>query len=46
MKPGTTLFGEKTIEDIKFPFEVTDEVVEKVIKKGGEKNVSHMAMYL
>ena len=46
MKPGTTLFGEKTIEDIKFPFEVTEEVVEKVIQKGGEKNVSHMAMYL
>ena len=46
MKPGTTLFGEKTIEDIKFPFEVTEEVVEKVIQKGGDKNVSHMAMYL
>ena len=46
MKPGTTLFGDKIIEDISFPFEVTEEIVDKIIQKVDGKNTSHMAMYL
>ena len=46
MKPGTTLFGEKIIENITFPFEVNEDIVEKIIQKGDGKNIQHLNMYL
>ena len=46
MKPGTNLFGDKIIEDISFPFEVTEDIVDKIVQKGDKRNTSHMAMYL
>ena len=45
MKPGTKLFGDDIIEDITFPFEINESIIEKLIKKT-DKNTSHMAMYL
>ena len=36
----------KIIEDISFPFEVTEEIVDKIVQKVDGKNTSHMAMYL
>ena len=48
MKPGTKLFSQEIISDIKFPFKVTKEHIDKLIKldSGNKDNVSHMAMYL
>ena len=45
MKPGTKLFGDDIIEDITFPFEINESIIEKLIKKT-DRNTSHMAMYL
>ena len=44
MKTGTTLFGEKIIENINYPYEITKEIVDKLIKKNNEK--PHLNMYL
>ena len=46
MKPGTQLFGDKIIEDIQFPFTINEETIEQVLKLNGDKNISHLAMYL
>ena len=46
MKPGTTLFGKKIIENITYPFEVNEDIIEQIVQTQTEKNVSHMAMYL
>ena len=48
MKPGTKLFSQEIISDIKFPFKVTKEHIDKLIKldSSNKDNVSHMAMYL
>ena len=46
MKPGTTLFGEKIIENITFPFEVNEDIVGKIIQKGDGKSTQHLNMYL
>ena len=46
MKPGSLLFGDNIIENISFPFEMNEEVVQKIIKKENNKNQSHLAMYL
>ena len=46
MKPGSSLFGDNIIENISFPFEMNEEVVQKIIHKENNKNQSHLAMYL
>lgn len=46
MKPGTSLFGDKIIEDITFPFQVNEDIIEKIIQKGDKKQSSHLNMYL
>ena len=46
MKPGTTLFGKKIIENITYPFEVNEDIIEQIVQTQSEKNVSHLAMYL
>lgn len=47
MKPGTVLFDKNITMEIQFPFRVTREVVDKVIKKtDGELNASLRMMYL
>jgi ATP-dependent Lon protease len=46
MKPGTKLFGDDIIENIEFPYNVSKEIVDKIIKINNEKSVSHMSMYI
>jgi len=45
MKPGTNLFEEDMSLEVTFPFEVTNEVVNKLIKRD-EENQSYKAMYI
>ena len=45
MKPGTSLFGEKIIENITFPFQLNEETIEQIIKKD-QKSTGHLNMYL
>ena len=45
MKPGTNLFGEDMALEVSFPFEVTTEVVDKLIKKTDESGPP-MGMYM
>ena len=48
MKPGSKLFSQEIISDIQFPFTVTKEHIDKLIKldSGNKDNISHMAMYI
>tara|TARA_B100000073_G_C23509749_1_gene483280 strand:- start:541 stop:681 length:141 start_codon:yes stop_codon:yes gene_type:complete len=46
MKPGTTLFGDKIIEDITFPFQVNEDIIEKIIMKNDGTKTQHLNMYL
>ena len=46
MKPGTTLFGESIIENIEYPFNITTEIADKIIKLNNQKNTSYLNMYL
>lgn len=46
MKPGTKLFGDDIIENIEFPYNVSKDIVDKVIKLNKEKNISHSLMYI
>jgi ABC-type iron transport system FetAB ATPase subunit len=45
MKPDTTLFGDKIIENIKFPFELSNDIIDTLIKKKKE-HMSALQMYL
>lgn len=45
MKPGTNLFEEDMSIKVEFPFTVTQEMVDKLIKKRGNVNVSAAMMY-
>jgi len=45
MKPGTNLFEEDMSLEVTFPFEVTNDVVNKLIKRD-EENQSYKAMYI
>ena len=45
MKPGTNLFEEDMSIEVTFPFPVTKEVVDKLIKKTEEKGPP-MGMYM
>ena len=47
MKPDTNLFEESMTLKVEFPFTVTVDVINKLIKKeGGEMNMSYMALYV
>jgi len=46
MKPDTNLFEESMTLKVEFPFTVTVDVVNKLIKKEGETNMSYMALYV
>ena len=46
MKPDTNLFQESMTLKVSFPFQVTIDVVKKLIKKDGEENQSFRAMYV
>ena len=45
MKPGTCLFGDKIIEDIVFPFQLNEEIINQIIKKKNNES-QHLNMYL
>ena len=44
MEPGTTLFDKKTTLDVSFPYTVTTDIIQKLIKK--TKKNPLLAMYL
>ena len=47
MKPGSTLFeGDMAALAVEFPFQVTKEVVDKLIKREKEINMSLSSMYI
>ena len=45
MKPDTNLFEDEMSLEVKFPFEVTTDIVQKLIKQNKEINVSARMMY-
>jgi ATP-dependent Lon protease len=46
MKPGTNLFEESMTLKVEFPFKVTTEIVDKLITKEKEDNLSVRGMYV
>lgn len=46
MKPGSNLFEQDMSIKVEFPFTVTKDIVDKLIKTGIEENVSYRAMYV
>jgi ATP-dependent Lon protease len=46
MKPGSNLFEEEMALTVEFPFTVTKEVVDKLIKREKETNMSLSSMYI
>jgi ATP-dependent Lon protease len=46
MKPDTNLFEDEMSLEVKFPFEVTTEIVNKLIKQDKEINVSARMLYI
>ena len=46
MKPGTNLFKKEMSLEVTFPLTVTNEVVDKLLKRSGGASVSHTMMYL
>jgi hypothetical protein len=46
MKPGSNLFEGEMALTVEFPFTVTKDVVDKLIKKEKEVNLSLAAMYI
>ena len=47
MKPGSTLFGDKIVENISYPYTLTKDIIEKVItKKKEDENKASLPMYL
>ena len=46
MKPDTNLFEDNMSIKVTFPFEVTIDIANKLIKKDGEENMSFRAMYI
>jgi len=46
MKPDTNLFEDNMSIKVTFPFEVTIDLANKLIKKDGEENMSFRAMYI
>jgi ATP-dependent Lon protease len=47
MRPGTQLFDDKEMSlEVSFPYTVSREVVDKLIKKGGDDDRPNVNMYL
>ena len=46
MKPGTKLFGESIVENIQFPYTITQDVIEKIIIKPKQTTSGALPMYL
>ena len=46
MKPGTNLFEESMTLKVEFPFKVTTDIVDKLITKEKEDNISFRGMYV
>ena len=46
MKPGSNLFEQDMSIKVEFPFTVTKDVADKLIKIGKEDNISYKAMYV
>ena len=46
MKPDSNLFEDEMSLEVKFPFEVTTEIVNKLIKQDKEINVSARMLYI
>ena len=46
MKPGSNLFEQDMSIKVEFPFTVTKDVIDKLIKIGKEDNISYKAMYV
>ena len=46
MKPDSKLFSQDIISNIEFPFTVTKEHVDKLIKYDDNKSQGHLSMYL
>ena len=46
MKPGTTLFGDSIVENIEFPYDLTKDVIEKIIIKPKQHSSAALPMYL
>jgi hypothetical protein len=46
MKPGASLFQNEMALNVSFPFNVTIDVVNKLIKRDKDVNMSWAAMYL
>ena len=46
MKPDSKLFSQDIISNITFPFTVTKDHVDKLIKYDDNKQQSHLSMYL
>ena len=46
MKPDTKLFQDELTLDVQFPFKVTTEVVEKLLKTAKNDNMSFRQMFI
>ena len=46
MKPDTKLFQNELTLDVKFPFTVTKDVVEKLLKTNKNDNMSYKMMFM
>ena len=46
MKPGQNLFEDEMSLNVEFPFTVTKDIVDKLIKKDGNVNVSLLSLYV
>lgn len=46
MKPGTQLFGNKIVENITFPYQLNEEVIQQVLTKKTDEGNGALSMYL
>ena len=46
MKPGSNLFGNKIVENVSFPFQLNEGIIEKVLTKKEENSNGALNMYI
>ena len=46
MKPGSQLFGNKIVENISFPFNLDENIIEKVLTKKDDQGNGSLNMYI
>ena len=46
MKPGTQLFGNKIVENVTFPYQLNEEVIQQVLTKKTDEGNGALSMYL